>query len=36
VIDTNLKGAFLMTKYAARGMIKRRWGASSTLGAWWG
>ncbi|HEY3220432.1 MAG TPA: 3-oxoacyl-[acyl-carrier-protein] reductase [Gemmatimonadales bacterium] len=26
VIDTNLKGAFLMTKYAARGMIKRRWG----------
>lgn len=26
VIDTNLKGAFLVTKYAARGMIKRRWG----------
>jgi 3-oxoacyl-[acyl-carrier protein] reductase len=26
VNDTNLKGAFLMTKYAARGMIKRRWG----------
>jgi 3-oxoacyl-[acyl-carrier protein] reductase len=26
VVDTNLKGAFLMTKYAARGMIKRRWG----------
>jgi 3-oxoacyl-[acyl-carrier protein] reductase len=26
VMDTNLKGAFLMTKYAARGMIKRRWG----------
>jgi 3-oxoacyl-[acyl-carrier protein] reductase len=26
VIDTNLKGAYLMTKYAARGMIKRRWG----------
>jgi 3-oxoacyl-[acyl-carrier protein] reductase len=26
VIDTNLKGAFLMTKHAARGMIKRRWG----------
>src|SRR5216117_3359258 len=26
VINTNLKGAFLMTKYAARGMIKRRWG----------
>jgi 3-oxoacyl-[acyl-carrier protein] reductase len=26
VIDTNLKGAFLMTKQAARGMIKRRWG----------
>jgi 3-oxoacyl-[acyl-carrier protein] reductase len=26
VLDTNLKGAFLMTKYAARGMIKRRWG----------
>lgn len=26
VINTNLKGAFLMTKFAARGMIKRRWG----------
>jgi len=26
VLATNLKGAFLMTKYAARGMIKRRWG----------
>jgi len=26
VLDTNLKGAFLVTKYAARGMIKRRWG----------
>ena len=26
VQDTNLKGAFLMTKQAARGMIKRRWG----------
>lgn len=26
VMDTNLKGAFLMTKHAARGMIKRRWG----------
>ena len=26
VQDTNLKGAFLMTKSAARGMIKRRWG----------
>jgi 3-oxoacyl-[acyl-carrier protein] reductase len=26
VMDTNLKGAFLTTKYAARGMIKRRWG----------
>jgi 3-oxoacyl-[acyl-carrier protein] reductase len=26
VNDTNLKGAFLMTKFAARGMIKRRWG----------
>src|SRR3981081_4326770 len=26
VIDTNLKGAFLVTKHAARGMIKRRWG----------
>ncbi|HEV8263664.1 MAG TPA: 3-oxoacyl-[acyl-carrier-protein] reductase [Gemmatimonadales bacterium] len=26
VMDTNLKGAFLMTKYGARGMIKRRWG----------
>lgn len=26
VIDTNLKGAFLMTKFAARGMLKRRWG----------
>jgi 3-oxoacyl-[acyl-carrier protein] reductase len=25
-VDTNLKGTFLMTKYAARGMIKRRWG----------
>jgi 3-oxoacyl-[acyl-carrier protein] reductase len=24
VLETNLKGAFLMTKYAARGMIKRR------------
>jgi 3-oxoacyl-[acyl-carrier protein] reductase len=24
VLDTNLKGAFLMTKYVARGMIKRR------------
>ena len=26
VLDTNLKGTFLVTKYAARGMIKRRWG----------
>jgi 3-oxoacyl-[acyl-carrier protein] reductase len=26
VIDTNLKGTFLLTKLAARGMIKRRWG----------
>ena len=26
VIDTNLKGVFLVTKHAARGMIKRRWG----------
>ena len=26
VVDTNLKGAFLTTKAAARGMIKRRWG----------
>jgi 3-oxoacyl-[acyl-carrier protein] reductase len=26
VIDTNLKGAFHVTKQAARGMIKRRWG----------
>jgi 3-oxoacyl-[acyl-carrier protein] reductase len=26
VLDTNLKGAFLMTKLAARGMIKRRFG----------
>ncbi|HEX9704921.1 MAG TPA: 3-oxoacyl-[acyl-carrier-protein] reductase [Gemmatimonadales bacterium] len=26
VLDTNLKGAFLMVKHAARGMIKRRWG----------
>ena len=26
VVDTNLKGTFLMTKHAARGMIKRRWG----------
>jgi 3-oxoacyl-[acyl-carrier protein] reductase len=26
VIDTNLKGAYLMTKFAARGMLKRRWG----------
>src|SRR5262245_26307101 len=26
VNDANLKGAFLMTKFAARGMIKRRWG----------
>jgi 3-oxoacyl-[acyl-carrier protein] reductase len=26
VLDTNLKGAFLVTKAAARGMIKRRWG----------
>ena len=26
VLDINLKGAFLMTKLAARGMIKRRWG----------
>lgn len=26
VLATNLKGAFLMTKHAARGMIKRRWG----------
>ena len=26
VLATNLKGAFLMTKLAARGMIKRRWG----------
>ena len=26
VLDTNLKGAFHVTKHAARGMIKRRWG----------
>ncbi|MGH7547391.1 MAG: 3-oxoacyl-[acyl-carrier-protein] reductase [Gemmatimonadales bacterium] len=26
VLDTNLKGAFLMIKHAARGMLKRRWG----------
>src|ERR1041385_3484400 len=26
VLDTNLKGPFLVTKLAARGMIKRRWG----------
>lgn len=26
VIDTNLKGAYLVTKFAARGMLKRRWG----------
>jgi 3-oxoacyl-[acyl-carrier protein] reductase len=26
VNDTNLKGAFLTTKFVARGMIKRRWG----------
>lgn len=26
VMNTNLRGAFLMTKFAARGMIKRRWG----------
>jgi len=26
VLNTNLKGAFLVTKHAARGMIKRRWG----------
>ncbi len=26
VLATNLKGAFLMTKLASRGMIKRRWG----------
>ncbi|MGH7537250.1 MAG: 3-oxoacyl-[acyl-carrier-protein] reductase [Gemmatimonadales bacterium] len=26
VLDANLKGAFLVTKLAARGMIKRRWG----------
>jgi 3-oxoacyl-[acyl-carrier protein] reductase len=26
VVDTNLKGAFFMTKQVARGMIKRRWG----------
>ena len=26
VMNTNLKGAFLMTKYVARGMIKKRWG----------
>ncbi|MEX2155244.1 MAG: 3-oxoacyl-[acyl-carrier-protein] reductase [Gemmatimonadales bacterium] len=26
VVNTNLKGAYLVTKYAARGMIKRRWG----------
>jgi 3-oxoacyl-[acyl-carrier protein] reductase len=26
VMDTNLKGAFLMTRLVSRGMIKRRWG----------
>jgi 3-oxoacyl-[acyl-carrier protein] reductase len=26
VLDTNLKSAFVLTKLAARGMIKRRWG----------
>ncbi|MBI1966449.1 MAG: 3-oxoacyl-[acyl-carrier-protein] reductase [Gemmatimonadetes bacterium] len=26
VLDTNLKGTFLMSKHVARGMIKRRWG----------
>ena len=33
VIDTNLKGTFLMTKYAARGMIKRRWGRVINIGS---
>src|SRR5258705_1003691 len=33
VIDTNLKGAFLMTKYAARGMSKRRWGRRINIGS---
>jgi 3-oxoacyl-[acyl-carrier protein] reductase len=26
VLETNLKGTFLMIKHAARGMLKRRWG----------
>jgi 3-oxoacyl-[acyl-carrier protein] reductase len=26
VMDTNLKGAFIVTKMVSRGMIKRRWG----------
>lgn len=33
VIDTNLKGAFLVTKYVARGMIKRRWGRVINIGS---
>ena len=38
VLDTNLKGAFLMTKRVARGMIKRRHGRivniTSVVGLW--
>jgi len=38
VLDTNLKGAFLMTKHVARGMIKRRHGrivnVTSVVGLW--
>src|SRR5438445_346419 len=38
VLDTNLKGAFLMTKHVARGMIKRRHGRlaniTSVAGLW--
>ena len=38
VLDTNLKGAFLMTKHVARGMIKRRHGRivniTSVVGLW--
>src|SRR5207245_10242724 len=31
VVDTNLKGTFLMTRSEARGLTKRRWGRSTKL-----
>jgi len=35
VLNINLRGAFLATQQALPGMLKERWGASSTSPPWW-